>query len=56
MSIWLVIVDVLAISVLVDWITFLITKKQLHFSTLLATSVAIYYMWWIIATGGIIRC
>ena len=47
--------NVLAITVLVEWITQLITKKDYGFLSYLTIAIAIYYMWAVIATGGIIR-
>ena len=56
MSMWLVIAHILSISVLVDWITLLMNKKNMNFMSTVVIATAIYYWWWIIATGGIIRC
>ena len=47
--------NVLAIAVLVEWITQLITKKDYGFLCYLAVAISIYYMWAVIATGGIVR-
>ena len=47
--------NVLAITVLVEWITQLITKKDYGFLSYLTIAISIYYMWGVIATGGIIR-
>ena len=47
--------NVLAITVLVEWITQLITKKDYGFLCYLAVALSIYYMWAVIATGGIVR-
>ena len=47
--------NVLAIAVLVEWITQLITKKDYGFCCYLAVAISIYYMWAVIATGGIVR-
>ena len=43
----------MCIAVLVEWVTQLITKKDYGLFCYLA--VAIYYMWVVIATGGIVR-
>ena len=45
--------NVLAITVLVEWVTQLITKKDYGFLSYLIIAIAIYYMWAVIATGGI---
>ena len=47
--------NVLAIAVLVEWITQLITKKDYGFLSYLIIAIAIYYMWAVIATGGILQ-
>ena len=47
--------NVMAIAVLVEWITQLITKKDYGFLCYLAVAISIYYMWAVIATGGIVR-
>ena len=47
--------NVLTIAVLVEWITQLITKKDYGFLSYLTIVIAIYYMWGVIATGGILR-
>ena len=51
----LVCANVLAITVLVEWITQLITKKDYGFCCYLAVAISIYYIWAVIATGGIVR-
>ena len=55
MSIWVVLADIMAISIIVDWITQLFTEKDYGCLSYLIISIALYYIWWIIATGGIIR-
>ena len=55
MSLWIVFGDILAISVIVDWITQLIAKRTMTITSSLLIATALYYMWVIIATGGIIR-
>lgn len=47
--------NVLAITVLVEWVTQLITKKDYGFLSYLIIAIAIYYMWAVIATGGILQ-
>ena len=47
--------NVLAITVLVEWITQLITKKDYGLLSYLTIAIAIYYMWGVIATGGILQ-
>lgn len=47
--------NVLAITVLVEWVTQLITKQDYGFLSYLIVSIAIYYMWAVIATGGILQ-
>ena len=46
---------VLAMTVIVDWLTLLILKKNMNFMSNVITAFAIYFMWIVIATGGIIR-
>ena len=47
--------NVLAITILVEWITQLITKIDYGFLSYLTIAIAIYYMWGVIATGGILQ-
>ena len=47
--------NVMAIAVLVEWVTHLITKKDYGFLSYLTIAIAIYYMWGVIATGGILQ-
>ena len=47
--------NILCIAVLVEWITQLIAKKDYGFLCYLTVAISIYYMWAVIATGGIIR-
>ena len=47
--------NVLAITILVEWITQLITTKDYGFLSYLTIAIAIYYMWGVIATGGILQ-
>ena len=47
--------NILCIAVLVEWITQLITKKDYGFLSYLTIAIAIYYMWGVIATGGILQ-
>ena len=47
--------NVLAITVLVEWVTQLITNKDYGFLGYLIIAIAIYYMWAVIATGGILQ-
>ena len=47
--------NLMCIVVLVEWVTQLITKKDYGFLCYLAVAISIYYMWAVIATGGIIR-
>lgn len=46
---------VIAISVLVDWITLLVTKKNMNFINSVLLAFSIYFLWIVIAIGGIIR-
>lgn len=46
---------VMAISVIVDWITLLILKKNMNFMSTVVIAFAIYFMWIVIAAGGILR-
>ena len=46
---------VMAMSVIVDWITLLILKKNMNFMSTVVTAFAAYFMWIVIATGGILR-
>ena len=43
-----------ALSVIVDWITQLIAKKNLNFLSSVLIAVCLVYLWFIIATGGIV--
>ena len=47
--------EILAMSVIIDWITQLITKTSLGFLSSMTVACAVHFMWVIIATGGIIR-
>ena len=47
--------NILCIAVLVEWVTQLITKKDYGALCYLTVAISIYYMWSVIATGGIIR-
>ena len=47
--------NLMCIAVLVEWITQLITKKDYGFLCYLTIAIAIYYMWGVIATGGILQ-
>ena len=47
--------NVLAITILVEWITQLIAKKDYGFLSYLTIAICIYYMWAVIATGGILQ-
>lgn len=47
--------EILAMSVIIDWITQLIAKRSLAFSSSVTVACAVHFMWVIIATGGIIR-
>ena len=47
--------NLMCIAVLVEWVTQLITKKDYGFLSYLIIAIAIYYMWAVIATGGILR-
>ena len=47
--------NIMCIAILVEWITQLITKKDYGFFCYLAVALSIYYMWAVIATGGIVR-
>ena len=55
MSIWVVLADIMAISIIVDWITQLFTEKDYGCLSYLTIAIAIYYMWGVIATGGILQ-
>lgn len=46
---------VMAISVLVDWVSLLALKKNINFLSSVLIAFSIYFMWALIATGGIIR-
>lgn len=46
---------VIAISVIVDWISLLALKKSMNSISSLLIAFCIYFMWVVIATGGIIR-
>ena len=43
-----------ALSVIVDWMTQLIAKKNLNFLSSVLIAVCLVYLWFIIATGGIV--
>ena len=47
--------NLMCIAVLVEWVTQLITKKDYGFLSYLIIAISIYYMWAVIATGGIVR-
>lgn len=47
--------NIMCIAIIVEWITQLITKKDYGFCCYLAVAISIYYMWAVIATGGIVR-
>ena len=47
--------NILCIAVLVEWITQLIAKKDYGFLCYLTVAISIYYMWAVIATGGILQ-
>ena len=47
--------NIMCIIVLVEWVTLLITKKDYGFLSYLTIAIAIYYMWRVIATGGILQ-
>ena len=47
--------NIMCIAILVEWITQLITKKDYGFLSYLIIAIAIYYMWAVIATGGILQ-
>ena len=47
--------NLMCIAVLVEWVTQLITKKDYGFLSYLTIAIAIYYMWAVIATGGILQ-
>lgn len=47
--------NIMSIAILVEWVTQLITKKDYGFFCYLAVALSIYYMWAVIATGGIVR-
>ena len=47
--------NLMCIAVLVEWVTQLITKKDYGFLSYLIIAIAIYYMWAVIATGGILQ-
>ena len=47
--------NLMCIAVLVEWVTQLITKKDYGFLSYLIIAISIYYMWAVIATGGILQ-
>ena len=47
--------NIMCIAVLVEWVTQLITKKDYGFLCYITVAISIYYMWSVLATGGIIR-
>ena len=47
--------NLMCIRVLVEWVTQLITRKDYGFLSYLIIAIAIYYMWAVIATGGILQ-
>lgn len=47
--------NIMCIAVLVEWVTLLITKKDYGFFCYLAVALSIYYLWAVIATGGILQ-
>ena len=47
--------NIMCIAILVEWITQLITKKDYGFLSYLIIAISIYYMWAVIATGGILQ-
>ena len=47
--------NVLAITVVVEWITQLITKKDYGFLSYFIIPISIYSMWAVIAKGGILQ-
>ena len=47
--------NIMCIAILVEWVTQLITKKDYGFLSYLIIAIAIYYMWAVIATGGILQ-
>ena len=47
--------NLMCIAVLVEWVTQLITKKDYGFLSYLIIAISIYYMWTVIATGGILQ-
>ena len=47
--------NIMCIAILVEWITQLITKKDYGFLSYLTIAISIYYMWAVIATGGILQ-
>ena len=54
-KLWLILAAVtIAISGVVDWITLLISKKNLNFLSSVLLALCIVYLWFIIATGGIV--
>ena len=54
-KLWLILAAVtIAISGVVDWITLLISKKNLNFLSSVSLALCIFYLWFIIATGGIV--
>ena len=55
MSILIVIANILAISVLVDWITILIIKKNINFMSTILIAICIFYFYCMFTTGGILR-
>ena len=47
--------NIMCIAILVEWVTQLITKKDYGFLSYLIIAISIYYMWAVIATGGILQ-
>ena len=55
-KLWLILAAVtIAISGVVDWITLLISKKNLNFLSSVSLALCIVYLWFIIATRGIVE-
>ena len=46
---------VIAISVLVDWVSLLALKKSMNTISSILIAFCIYFIWMVMATGGIIR-
>lgn len=45
---------VMSISILVDWTTQIIGNRNISIISATIVALAIYFMWWVIATGGIL--